>query len=489
MQASSLRRQAADRRISGEERSARRRGFTLVEMLIAMALTLIMVYAIAEFYAYVGDTVRDGRAMIEMGGQLRAASQRLKRDLDSVSVRVVPWTDDGANSGYFEYFEGPHSDRYPLRALNSSGVVVAGTAIEDETGGVPTFNASNGTNLIGDGDDILAFTIRSGAEPFQGRRFEPGVTDTFASSRYAEVIWWTGFKDVDGDSTYDADEPRYLFRRQLIILPNLGFVYDKEYETYDLARAGLVDDYYPENDVAAKIVACPSSADPMKTVYRFSAVALHELTRRDNRFGHLATGALDLTAGSLNPEFWLLSGSREGEDVMLSNLLAFDVKAYDPHVPMRADSSSTVALTPDDIGYYDSSTPTTVVSRGAYMDLNWDKSDTQFGPDADWTTYTGNAATDDQSHFSPPPHDDAGSIGNTYDTWALSYERQNGQAMDGIDNNPNDADNGGVDDPSERVTSPPYPYPLRGVQVKIRIYDPTSRQVRQATVVADFVAE
>ena len=47
-------------------RSRARRGlsraFTLIEMLIAMALTLILVYAIAEFYAYVGTTVKDGRA-------------------------------------------------------------------------------------------------------------------------------------------------------------------------------------------------------------------------------------------------------------------------------------------------------------------------------------------------------------------------------------------------------------------------------------------
>src|SRR3954451_24321067 len=44
-----------------------RRAFTLIEMLIAMVLTLILVYAIAEFYAFIGDTVKDGRASIEMG--------------------------------------------------------------------------------------------------------------------------------------------------------------------------------------------------------------------------------------------------------------------------------------------------------------------------------------------------------------------------------------------------------------------------------------
>ena len=86
---------------ANEER-AMRRAFTLVEMLIAMVLTLIMVAAIAEFYAYVGDTVRDGRAMMEISGQMRAAVQRLKSDFDQLTSSVIPWADDGAAQGYFD---------------------------------------------------------------------------------------------------------------------------------------------------------------------------------------------------------------------------------------------------------------------------------------------------------------------------------------------------------------------------------------------------
>src|SRR5258708_883590 len=87
--------------------TAIRRAFTLVEMLIAMALTLILVYAIAQFYAIIGDTVKDGRAMIELNQQLRAAVQRLKSDLDLLTVPVVPWADESGAGGYFEYNEGP----------------------------------------------------------------------------------------------------------------------------------------------------------------------------------------------------------------------------------------------------------------------------------------------------------------------------------------------------------------------------------------------
>jgi hypothetical protein len=47
----------------------------------------------------------------------------------------------------------------------------------------------------------------------------------------------------------------------------------------------------------------------------------------------------------------------------------------------------------------------------------------------------------------------------------------------------------GIDDELERETSPPYPIPLRGIQVRVRIIDPDSRQVRQMTVASDFTPE
>src|SRR5687767_3881934 len=96
-----------------------RSGFTLVEMLVAMVLTLILVTSIAQFYAIVGDSVKDGRAMIEMNQQLRATVERLKSDLDQVTVPVVPWADEGGAAGYFTIFEGPY------RVSLGTGAVVA----------------------------------------------------------------------------------------------------------------------------------------------------------------------------------------------------------------------------------------------------------------------------------------------------------------------------------------------------------------------------
>jgi hypothetical protein len=79
-----------------------------------------------------------------------------------------------------------------------------------------------------------------------------------------------------------------------------------------------------------------------------------------------------------------------------------------------------------------------------------------------------------------------------YDTWSSYYEH------DGIDQNYNnlidegtngfdDDGNGVVDDPGEMEAPPPYPVALRGIQIKIRCYEPDSRQVREVTVVHDFL--
>ena len=84
----------------------------------------------------------------------------------------------------------------------------------------------------------------------------------------------------------------------------------------------------------------------------------------------------------------------------------------------------------------------------------------------------------------------------TYDTWSTHYE------FNGINENAGDADdfgtdtgsdgqdnnsNGLVDELAEYDTLPPYSAPLRGLEVRIRVYDPSSRQVRQFSVRHSFV--
>ena len=54
---------------------------------------------------------------------------------------------------------------------------------------------------------------------------------------------------------------------------------------------------------------------------------------------------------------------------MLTNILSFDVRAFDPQAEVRTRASTVDAVTPGDPGFTDVSAA--AAARGAYVDLNW----------------------------------------------------------------------------------------------------------------------
>ena len=143
------------------------------------------------------------------------------------------------------------------------------------------------------------------------------------------------------------------------------------------------------------------------------------------------------------------------------------------------------ALSPGDPGWkIDDVLPTNTIATGAYVDLNY--------------------YTDGLSTFSGPAHVKSGLIVPTYDTWSFHYEHDGKNQEFGVEKPPPDptqpddeADEGvdgvdndgayGADDLMERETSPPYAVPLRGIQVQVRLYEPSSQAVKQATITGNFV--
>jgi prepilin-type N-terminal cleavage/methylation domain-containing protein len=465
-----------------------RAAFTLVEMLIAMALTLILVYAIAEFYAYIGTAVRDGRATIEMGGQLRAASQQLNDDLQCLTLSPTPWINKEAAPGYFTAYEGPCSDTYPDQS----------TDIVTDTDGdnVPdVVENSNVTNLIGDGDDILAFTIRAKDGPFQARVYD-GSNYVVATSQFAEVIWFTTFVDSDGDGSWTINEPRFLCRRQLLILP-VEQRRSLSNSNGTLPMPGNLSQFIQNAEVSFNI---NSSGNPV-------ANTLADLALRQNRYGCQGASVTYAAHMLLNPtnsaslqKYTLQditigtnSDNKFGEDRVLSNLLAFDVRVFDPTAPIYQDSSGVTALAPGDSGYRTlvSAGGATAIGYGAWVDLSYNRtgmtgSSTFSGvPQSPFNLSAPSNPTTDPYNF------------HHWDTWPTYFENDGvsqdssppawkttiDQGVNGLD----DDDQYGVDDAGERETQPPYSTPLRGIQVKIRIYEPQTRQMRQVTVGADFI--
>ncbi len=444
-----------------------RRGFTLTELLVAMTIALAVMAVVASLFNTFGRGLAQSQATVDRSARMRSAAWKLRQDLTGATVDLVPWTRPESDSGYFELIEGPRKDLF----------------------------AENGTVVLeADTDDVLLFTTRSAGDRFVGR-YAGGTIE----SPCAEVAWFCRpmqpQPEIDG--LMRGGDPMYkvytLRRRQLLVASHVGV---EPFQSGNNSTSGGLTTVQQTYDISLRAdgaVLRPNS--------------LGDLTKRENRFlragafphAFLLTGtALSGNAGVAGATFD--GTTRAGEDVVLDNVLSFDVRVFDPQAKAGTDG-----VLPGDLSYV----PPTNGPAGAYVDLGWGGT---FKPADSWvvpanTTFTPPASLAAAAAY-PPVGATAFQAGGkrvsanasltdsvesrTYDTWSLHYEF-NGvdddgdgridEGTNGIDDNADDL----PDDPAESETSPPYPVPLRGIEVRIRCYEPLSGQIRQITVRHTFV--
>jgi prepilin-type N-terminal cleavage/methylation domain-containing protein len=243
----------------GGAHPTRHTAFTLVEMLVAMAITLVMMAAVVTLFANVSNSVRNRRATIEMSGQVRHLRNVLQQDLQGATCPGLTWQRPESNHGYIEIIEGSYRDSFPsiltdgIEDSDDDGNDPDGDSLQTpdeldpEQSLVPTANdgtyvQKNGVNTIstanglGDHDDILMLTVRNESEPFVGRM--PRVLDSngqllgFANwtsdpgeSPLAEVVWFAVENpntDQDADGFFGEPGFRTIYRRTLLIAPWLN---------------------------------------------------------------------------------------------------------------------------------------------------------------------------------------------------------------------------------------------------------------------------
>ena len=440
-----------------------RRGLTLTELLVAATLSLVVMGAVASLFGILSHSIRQSQATVDLGAVMRSTAWKLRQDLTSITCTVAPWVSPETNSGYFELIEGPARD----------------TSFAFDASGVPT------TNLTADTDDILLFTTQSLAEPYVGR-YEGATIE----SPYAEVAWFCRPSGTlnDGTTLYD------LHRRQLLVTSYLG-----QSTLLNNAISGTANRILYDLSLRSDTIQGQGSV--------LIPNSLGDLTKRENRFlrsGYsfvTATGsritvpvqtfpfAFPLVGGTSSalPAATLNDTTRAGEDVILTNVIAFDVRVYDPLAVVPTATGTTWRL-PGDPGYL-AATASGTAGTGAYVDLGWQ----------------GGTPVVRSGTFPPTGQSALGSAGvlvtdsprnvplqaTTYDTWSRHYE-VNGLDDDGdgvVDEGSNGADTDGDGWPEysgTAETSPPYPVALRGMEVRIRCYEPHSKQVRQITLRHSF---
>ena len=485
----------------------KRRGLTLVELMVASTLGLLLVIGVLEAFRQITDSVTKGRATVQISGQLRNITNVMRADFQGITVQAVPNTVAGAGMGYFEIVEGIDND-FVITPPNTVPAAV--------------------DNLSGDTDDVIMFTSRRLDNPFSGRIEGRllGSTRAFEiiESPNAEIIYWleprnTEFLrdglDNNGDGT--ADEPiegqlgllshngmplATLRRRALLIRPDLngpeGVLMQPNGTPYPASSAAF---FLNLNDISIRI-------NPNGTI---SANSLADLTLRQNRVAHIPAGVINNNVDANFPYPFshtrvpFQSGVAMGEDVIMDQVIGFDLRVFDPDTLVLTAPTQDVALTPSDPGYESAlSSGARPVGKGAYVDLGYAVPYTLVNNGATLSFFSWQPRTKSQLSAVTLPgmitakNQQYFQFGNyrTYDTWTIEYERdgldQNSnnlidEGLDGIDN-PN-IGRYGVDDNLEAETEPPYLYPLRGFQVIIRAFQNSQQQMRQFTVSHDFTPE
>lgn len=474
-----------------------RHGMTLVEMMVAVTSTLLIMGLVAQLFSMLGQGVNGARNIVELADRVRSVQFALRHDLaGATAAGFQPPLDPAKNLGYFEYIEGPDTDLYTYRAggkfhkdshiFDPNILISSGTAYDNDAS-LRAYILAVGSDdrLVGDVDDILIFTTRTVGDPFTGKTDTTGnPASNSIESPFAEVVWFCRPMPNTADPALYA-----LHRRQRLVAAHPGaapFVDPVGILNANAATPaadGGVPNTAPQAVSTLTDISCRVEAG------RLVPNTLGDLTKRENRFLHSTTFPHVFQWNS--PDL-VLSGSRLGEDVVLTNVIGFDVRVTDLAAEVRfvSDLTKSFAVTPGERGY---GLGTTSGQRGAYVDLNWLENPTPqpftATVPASGLLFAGLGMKVRNDTVAPAHLLERA----TYDTWSLHYEYngrnddQPGDALIDEGTNGVDDDGGGrIDEPDEAETQPPYPTRLLGLEVRIRCYEPTSRQVRQVTIRHSF---
>jgi prepilin-type N-terminal cleavage/methylation domain-containing protein len=244
---------------------APRRGVTLVEMLVTVAVLVIIMTVLVQIFQSATGALSAAQTFQELDNQLKLLESTIRSDLGGVTAHFTPPLDPAQNLGYFEYGENEFAD------------------IQGE-----------------DSDDYLRFTAKAPpGQPFTGRIwvtqpagaalfYNAAVQPVTVTSEYAEIIYFLR----NGN----------LYRRVLLIAPelqpaivptvgNLAFLPSNAGTGVNFQPTGLGGvsvSWQGVNDLSAHPATTgPNSATVTPSVLAAQTIVLNtlsSLTNRENRF-------------------------------------------------------------------------------------------------------------------------------------------------------------------------------------------------------------
>jgi prepilin-type N-terminal cleavage/methylation domain-containing protein len=492
-------------RIATTHRRRTRPGFTLVELLVSMALILVIMAILANCFQSGIDTLRQLRSQGDMTDQLRAFEIVVRRDLQA--KRFLP-EDDKENLGV------RLSDlRYDQLVPNPpGGIQPAGTQVVTALGfgyntrpprggfmRIKSADLSAGTGSFFEGidpdglvvtratDHYLHFTsvLQGGTDQNVYGATVAGIVPPTPQNPTGQVLYTSPAAEIalfldtgSGPIGFAGSVPLYnLVRRQRLV------------------AIGETDAFgYPAIDAGVISVS----------LFTGRVNTMADLTDPNNRLcgpgqingvlqpNHIPNGGIFNCApqpmgndGYLAP----LGGNRIGDDVLLSNVISFEVKVnWDPatygFVPVGVPRTPATAALPPWIGpqaYPGILAPSNDNDNDMVRDSNTDYPfDWLPGRFAGIPTGTNNLTGGFNDYLNRSvrlvPGQSVPVLANgryVYDSWTMRYPNWNTSAMVGLS-------------PVPHPEAIPMRARVKSIQIRVRVFDPKLKNARQMTIIQDL---
>ncbi|MBY0513063.1 MAG: hypothetical protein K2P78_04025 [Gemmataceae bacterium] len=464
-------------------RRATRPGLTLVELMVMAAVCVIIMAVLASVFSTGTEAMRQIRSAGEMMDQLRAAGEVMKLDLTGSDPRdpvthfiadpypanpaagdrtrlsdyMFDRRDPPPRGGFFRIVSPPFKPEGP----GANGAT--------DSDGLYSYWAPGPLNAAWPTGHQLHFTVVLPATTPPNRYFSAtvmygGGTKSF-SSRAAEVAYFLvpeAGRFTNGPAgPGSTSQPLYqLIRRQRLVAMTTADQQDFQNMLIDPTAVS------PQDVLSARFIPSKSGGGT------WAANDMTWLTLPDNRLG----GTPQAPPTPAVPTMTQLGGARIGEDVVLSNVLSFDVKpVWIPGGPVGATYPPTTPPTPPPPQYtFNASlyqprpfyapppaTPGTVLNS----DNQYDTLPALVAPQ------------------SPPPPPNFFNTFNplfhgqyTFDTW-YGIDPATGAPTGWEVQDPN---------PPGGLNRLPAWFRVKGLQVRLRVFDAKLKNARQSTFVFDM---
>jgi prepilin-type N-terminal cleavage/methylation domain-containing protein len=436
----------------------RRQGFTLVELLVAMALVIFIMAILTEAFSAGLTTFRQLKAIGDMQERMRSVAIVLRNDLRADHFADTNRTPNATrlsdidlraggvppSAGYFRIVQQWNSGTDP-RTYNSTlegteavgGLNMPSTTATNQwlafTCKVPPSASSDGTPRP---ETFHSTPVPAGLgldNPSPPSSFASYYTLNVMNSQWYEVAY---FLKATGQSA--GSTPLFaLYRRERVIYP----LVPPPAATNALTAAAFAA--YPGVSVSPYASAGVSPVNTPGTTATPPAGATTSISEPRRRLGMDGTtlaGVPATLAGVVGPSNWDLAdqpgtpSNQFGDDLLMSDVISFDIKVVLQGSPLGTDYPAFVDLPPQSITTGAGGTTTAVSSNNS--------------------TFAASSAV-------------------VFDTWSSYDSAAYGSAASGWNT-------------TGQVASLPLAVRILAVQVTLRVWDSRTQQARQLAIIQDM---